>query len=441
MNMAASGNAARIEARLAAALANSFPEQKTQLRSLGREIEMPVLQHDLTPGSVPAILQDLVHCGAKPEVKDGYLGAIISELGTLCVEAGTSTLEYSSVPARDLFALQALFDKALPELAQTLARHNCDAFGLGLNPLVQDPAKLATPKPHYAALRQAVGSVWDLFNITCGDHVHVSVLRDEALSVRNALDLATPLFQALFANSNLRGGRVQPQAMHREFVMRKSHPESTRTGPLLMTLPDFESCVRLRLRERHVLSKQMRDQERAHYTIESGAFADWAAQRSTLSDADLFKAFQFHDHYTWNVVRLRPDYGTVEMRVACAQPFEDGMLYPALVLGLAEMADYVVTEVLTALPKYEDRVRWCDATLCSPALQTARDIDLGVRLLQLAEEGLRIRGQGEDALITPLFERHQRKTNPALRLKDAVNRLGLDAAIRARGLSCAPQKV
>jgi len=416
-------------------IAAAFPILRNPLRTVGRELEMPILTRDLKPADVNKILQTFIASGGTPKFKDGFLGAVTVPEGICSIEAGTGTFEFSSIATQDLFQLDHLTKGFLEDVSRKLSPLGYDAFGLGINPMVSDFSTLGTPKPHYAALRSAIGPAWDWFNVTCGDHVHVAVSRSEALAVRNALDLSTPLFQALFANSAVCGGVLRKEAMYRESRMRKIHPEQSRTGQLGFLGNSWEIQTEIRGAERHYLSRTYDTEGLATYHAEEGTFADWLELHKDLDSQALFDAYLFHDHYTWNVVRLRPEYGTVEMRVACAQPFTDGVLYPALVLGISEVAEEVANQILDQLPEVEDRVHWCAATLERPELQTAREMYLGMKLLLLAESGLSQRGLGEERLIHPLIARFDGRRNPAIDLKLEAERLGLVCALKNRALS------
>jgi gamma-glutamylcysteine synthetase len=119
----------------------------------------------------------------------------------------------------------------------------------------------------------------------------------------------------------------------------------------------------------------------------------------------------------WSCARLSPDYGTVEDRVACAQPPGEQTANAALVLGLVERAEELC-ELADTLPLQA----WVDARVdaccrgLSAQVGTVPVVALAEKMLAIAERGLWARGLAEDRFLDPLRERLARNENPATRL-------------------------
>jgi gamma-glutamylcysteine synthetase len=119
----------------------------------------------------------------------------------------------------------------------------------------------------------------------------------------------------------------------------------------------------------------------------------------------------------WSCTRLSPAYGTVEDRVACAQPPGEQLANAALVLGLVERAGELCELAdAVALGSWVDaRVDACCRGL-SAQVGTVPVVALAENMLAIAERGLAARGLAEDRFLDPLRERLARGENPATRL-------------------------
>lgn len=132
-----------------------------------------------------------------------------------------------------------------------------------------------------------------------------------------------------------------------------------------------------------------------------------------LTDIQYLRTFKFED------LTFR---GTIEFRSVCCQPITDCMTVAAFHLGLKEQL-YQLEELLKqdhviyhhGYTAGELRKLFNRSTLPS-FVDEDHLYELVGKVLDLAKEGLKGRGYGEEELLLPLYGRMEHRTNPAKRM-------------------------
>lgn len=157
-------------------------------------------------------------------------------------------------------------------------------------------------------------------------------------------------------------------------------------------------------------------------------FVEQLRRDPALQDPEAaFEAFLFHEHYIWPSARPRSRIGTVEIRPACQQTPDLAWVPAALGLGLIEAADALESYLEESLGKFY----W-------GALQEHRElaVEHGIiarepvphfldTIVNIAEEGLRHRGEGEEIFLESVRDRLERRTGPADEAKALFEKSGL----------------
>jgi gamma-glutamylcysteine synthetase len=145
-----------------------------------------------------------------------------------------------------------------------------------------------------------------------------------------------------------------------------------------------------------------------------------------------FDAFLFHEHYIWNSARLRVAYGTIEIRPACQQPWDEQMAAAALGVGLIEASEEIDDFVQDALGAgYWSIMRTYHRQVIRTGLAAPQPApNFLSQIVMLAAEGLRRRGVGEERLLAPIYRRLERKLNPAQRIRYLFHSDGIDGLLR-----------
>ena len=151
---------------------------------------------------------------------------------------------------------------------------------------------------------------------------------------------------------------------------------------------------------------------------ENGRYRKILVQPSVY-DIEYLRTFKFED------ITYR---GTIEFRSVCCQPISDSMVVAAFHLGIKNNLDrteqilqndkvllgngYTTTElrkllIKTEMPSFID---------IDGLYRLARDV------VDAASDGLKSRGKGEEILLAPLYERIDKRTNPARTMLNLMNR-------------------
>ena len=137
-----------------------------------------------------------------------------------------------------------------------------------------------------------------------------------------------------------------------------------------------------------------------------------------IEDIQYLRTFKFED------LTFR---GTIEFRSVCCQPIQDAMTVAAFHLGLKnelralnellEQDHVMYHHGYTAgeLRKMFVQQEW-------PSFVNQDELYVLVgKVLELAKKGLESRGYGEERLLEPLFERMEKRTNPAKKMLELRN--------------------
>ena len=129
-----------------------------------------------------------------------------------------------------------------------------------------------------------------------------------------------------------------------------------------------------------------------------------------IEDLQYLRTFKFED------LTFR---GTVEFRSVCCQPIKDCMTVAAFHLGLKNQIDPLENLLKNDHVIYHHGYTAGELRKMFNQKELPSFVDedqlygLAKNVLDLAKEGLRMRGYGEEVLLEPLYERVKNRTNPA----------------------------
>ena len=382
-------------------------------RSVGVELEYPVVDEHGHPAAPARVTDAAAHFGT-----------------AVTTDMGHSTLEARVGPVGDLHQLDKRIADLLAELSAVLGASGCRLLGYGMQPAAGIADRLLSPGERYRQLHDGSmpapdGARWGgLLCLSASSQVHVDVSVAEAASVTGALNRTAALRIALMANSPWSARLPGAGQGRRELFWDRAYPHRPgRWGilPPSETLADHARTVLatdafLASRDGRVL----RIDEPVTWTelLRSGrpvTALNVEGVRHLLrpSVTDPLE----HLGAVWSCARLSPDYGTVEERVACAQPPGEQAANAALVLGLVECAGEL-RDLADAMPFRS----WVDARVDASSrglaarVGTVPVVALVEKMLSIAERGLSARGLSEERFLDPLRERLARSENPATRL-------------------------
>lgn len=402
-----------LTARLTERLRASFPQRPPPLRRLGREAEYPVVNPDGTAADLQPLFRRLGETGWELKTEGDLLVGALGECDVL-LEVGRGTLEIVTPPCADLHELRRVHERAMAAVVHAATSQAMLVLGLGMQPVTGPVPELMSPKERYFELLRLMGPPWLAFATTASDQVHVDIGRDEALPLTNLLNLLSPITLALCGNSPIAEGRIGPMC-GREPALQAVYPQDHRHGMLPGPYARLEDHV-----------ARIAD---LPYLLQGGVpFRDWVADRPGV---DVWAAFLHHERYVWNYARPRAAIGTIEVRAACQQPWEEHDA--AAVLG---------TAMVCAADALADLMHQALGPEAWPAMHTWRQqvVALGLaapepvpgligEVLDRCMIGLARRGRGEEALLGPLYDRVGARRSPGEAAIDALSEGGLDGLL------------
>ncbi len=399
----------------------AFPAKLRGPRTIGREAEHPVVDAEGVFVDVSGLLPQLAAPGDLTAKYDAVYTDLLVELSgpefTYALEVGRGTIEISTRPCADLFQVEQCYQAALARLVQAATLRGWHVLGYGIQPLSPPSLPLLTPKQRYQALLERMGDEWFWYAVTASDQTQIDIARPELLTQLNTGLLMAPVIIALCANSPVVGGQLLGFASAREGHMCSTTPFDQRHGMPISAYDSIEEFI-TRLSRLDVLLRREG----------SRLLPDWGHFDEKLRAGQVtFDDFLLHDHYIWHSARLRTAYATVELRPACQQPPHEPMAACALCLGLAEAAATIHAFVSQRLgANYWLRMRSWHRRVISSGLAAPQPVEgFLAEILRMAEDAVRARGLGEEVYFAPLWQRLEKKENPALAARRLFLRSGL----------------
>lgn len=398
---------------LAAQFTAAFPEDQPHPRTVGREVEYPVV----TPGGQAADVRYLwEHLLAEGDLRPHYDSVVPNLIVGLDgeeynyeLEVGVGTVEITTRPCTDLYEVQRIVEHAVRRLVRAASRRSWQVLAYGIQPITPPSLALMAPKQRYQSLYRAMGADWLWYTVTASDQCHVAIRRDEIVNMLNLGNLMAPVLIALCANSPIFGGKISPFCSAREGQHLKIDAHEHRHGMPMRPYTSIADFVTTVAQATYLIRRE--DNE---VLPNSRPFTDYLAEHGPD-----FDAFLFHEHYVWNSARLRSTYGTIEIRPACQQPWSEHMAAMALGVGLIEAATPIMRYIEAELGEdYWTIMRTYHRQVIAKGLDAPQPApNFLENIAKIAQEGLRQRGQAEERLLQPIFSRLLRRQNPAQRAR------------------------
>lgn len=415
---------------------DAFPERVAGPRTVGRELEFPLVAADGTAADVRR-LWDLLLASGDFKPKHDTSGLLVEATGrdvSYTIEVGVGTMEVNTRPCQSLLEVQSIAEQGVQRLVRVAAAYGWRVLGYGIQPVTPPALSLMTPKQRYQSLYRAMGASWLWYTVTAADQVHWAITRAEVIPVLNFGNLMAPVIVALCANSPVHAATLSPYCSAREAQHVLIHASEHRHGMPARPFADAEEFVRRLAQASHLIA---RSDGRA--IPQARPFTATLAELEGDPDA-AYDAFLFHEHYIWNSARARAAYGTIELRPACQQPWGEQMAAATLGIGLlearAEIEAYLGEAIGSGGGAYREAAWETMRIWHKQVIRSGLDAPQPAprflhRILMLAEEALRRRGLNEEPLLAPLWSRLDRAENPAQRARRIYRSDGLATLITA----------
>lgn len=413
-------------AEIATRFTSHFRERLRPIRKVGQEAEFPVVWPDGRAGDVDQVLKALLgEESARAQYDDPESQSLLAgvELAdtVYAIEVGRGTVEMSIEPHDDLWASQAAFDKALYRLKRAVESHNMRLLGFGIQPRTPPFPALMTAKRRYRALYAAIGAPWLYLATTASLQVHVDICRAELMDAINWLSVLSGPIIALCANSSVYAGRAGRFVAGREGLLRRLGEHRYGIPPRCFASRE-EYFAYLCDYDCYVIK------EHGRFRRFNRPFTRYLARHGPD-----FDAFLWHEHYIWNSARARVKASTIELRPACQQPPGEAIAVAALAVGWVESLPGVRDFLCAALGSdpWPTMIAYRRAAVRDALAAPEPVPGFLAGLITLAEDGLKRRGRGEESLLTPIWNRLDRRRSPGQNARELFRRRGADQLIEA----------
>ncbi len=437
-------------------LYNEFIKPTTQKKNyIGVEIEIPIINLDKK-----AVNFDVVHKvtdefqNEYPDFKtDGidFDGNVFSLKNSktddiLCYDCSYNNIEFAMGKEKDLFSINERFSEFYNFVKKSFQEYNHTLTGMGINPYRKYNLNQPIPSERYLMLYHHLKSYKNYKNIRMQFHeypeygmfssasqVQLDVHKDNLVKTINVFSKIEPIKALLFSNSVL-FGEDNTLTCFRDILWEYSthgvNPHNI--GGYDVDFKDLDD-LQAYLESLNIYCV-MRDG--AYINFPSINLLDYYSRefvsgeiyckgkyrkidiRPCLEDINYLRPFKFIN------LTFR---GTIEFRSICTQPIRDSMCVAAFHLGLKDKLDemdeiiknddviyhkgYTASElrklfIQRDIPSFIDKNDLCRLT---------REI------VDLASDGLKERGIGEEIFLKTLYERIKNHTNPGKSFINSIN--------------------
>ena len=429
------------------------PTKKERPDYIGVEIEMPVVnlngQAVDEAVSIAAAESFIEHFGFIESGRDtdgNITSARDSKNGDiLSFDCCYSNLELSFGKAVGLFEIKERFEKYVRFLNSEFEKHGYTLTGMGVNPNADINHNLPIQNERYRMLYHHLHSYPkhknevamrfherpDFGTFTSASQVQLDVRYDELTDVINVFGLLEPYKALLFANSYLPDypDFLCVRNMLWEHSMQGYNPHNVgmfgKKVSGIDELIDYigTQSIYCTMRDGRYIdfTPLTLDEFFSRDSVEGEYFDGENYQKLTfvpeISDLEYLRTFKFED------LTFR---GTIEYRSSCCQPLSEALTVAAFHTGLKEKL-YELKEVLEkddVIYSHGFNALELQKLLSKQKLpeyiDTAAVEKQLIIILDLAADGLKKRGFGEEVLLSPLYERVHEHTNPAKEMLDGI---------------------
>ena len=428
------------------------PKKKKRKKYIGVEIEMPILNLKKKPVDfelIHGITDEFMETfGFEKEGIDdegNVYAAVDGKTGDiLSYDCSYNNLEFSFGKSENLNEIFARFRKYYSYLNHRLKEHHHTLTGMGINPYYIYNRLEPIPNGRYRMLLHHIKSykeydipmyfheypAYGLFS--SASQVQLDVEYENLVDTINVFSKLEPVKAILFSNSVMLNEQEEIACIRDMFWENSTHGINPHNiGMFEYELESVEDLIKyiettsmycVEKNEKYINFPPVNILQYFRQEQIEGEYFDGKEYKKIkftpeIEDIKYLRTFKFED------LTFR---GTIEFRSACCQPIEDVMSVSAFHLGLLNNLEKL-KEILdndrtlyhrgynaSELRKLFNRINW-------PENFNQENVYSQVKkIIDLAKEGLQQRRLGEEKFLEPLYERIEKRTNPA---KQMLNKL------------------
>lgn len=429
------------------------PTEREPTKKVGLEFELPIVNRRCMPVDFRAVhrmTDEFISRFSFATIQRDDDGSIYSAVNDatgdgLSYDCSFNTLEFSFGTEEDMNRLYSRFRDYYTFAVKSLGKENHTLTGMGINPRHGVNHNVPVRSERYRMLLHHLSS-YTLYGdaipfhshpnfglFSCASQVQLDVRKDTLARTVNTFNKLEPMKALLLANSPW-GEGFETLCSRDNFWKNSLHGLNRRNVDMfdreLTGVDDIIDYIRgmsIYCVERDGKYINFRPTPLTEYfTADSveGEFFDGSTYRDIrfaprAEDIQYLRAFKLED------ITFR---GTVEFRSVCQQPVSEIMATGALHAGLIQELD-ALTELLDSDRTVYNRGY---TPMELRAMFNMRELPdfldkraasaLLLRIVELAESGLRRRGFGEEKYLAPLYGRAERLLSPARQMADGIDR-------------------
>lgn len=432
------------------------PTKADRSRCIGIEIEMPVVNLNKSPVEEAVVFEMSQGFRERFGFKavgfdaDGNINSMLDDMtgDDLSFDCSYSNLELSLGKGENLFEIKKRFDEYYKFINGFFRKYNYTLTGMGINPYYNINYNKPIPNERYRMLYHYLHSYKkhkhigtnvvfhnrpDFGTFTSASQVQIDVGYDDLLDVINTFGLLEPYKALLFSNSYLPENPklLCARNMLWEHSMQGYNPHNI--GMFEHSLNSIDDLVD------YIKSTSI------YCTIRNGKYIDFTpVPISEYLQLDSIKG-EYFDGERYREVEITPSLddlaylrtfkfedltfrGTIEFRSSCCQPIKDSMTVAAFHIGLIEnvptLKKLLEDDTVIYSHGYDSsELQRIFSNREIPSFADKQKISQKlIEILDLAADGLKSRGHGEEFFLKPLYERAEKLTNPARKMIDGLEK-------------------
>lgn len=433
------------------------PTKKKRENYVGIEIEMPIVNlekkavdfsvvHDITADFME-------HFQFQEEGKDeeGNIYSISDKVhgDILSYDCSYNNLELSLGKEKELFSIHNRFILYYEYLQKEFQKYHYTLTGMGVNPYRIYNHNIPIPNGRYRMLFHHLNSYKkyhlpmyfheypEYGTFSSASQVQLDVDYEELLMMLRTFSMLEPIKALLFSNSVLLDEHEELLCCRDMFWENSMHGINPHNIGMfdccleseedLLSYIESTSIYCVEREEKYINFSPINIMEYFSMPYIEGEYYENGTYKKIqvkpqIKDIQYLRTFKFED------LTFR---GTIEFRSACCQPIKDCMTVAAFHLGLQNQLQKLnkLLEQDHVIYHHGYTASELRKMLVCKKLPRFLDVECLYKLvreiLDLAAEGLRLRGYGEECMMKPLYKRVENRTNPAKRLLELRNQ-GID---------------
>lgn len=433
------------------------PTKEKRKNYIGIEIEMPIINMEKKAvdfgvvHKVTARFKEYFCFQEADKDEEGKIYSISDKVheDILSYDCSYNNLELSLGREKELFAIQHRFLAYYEFLQKEFGKYHYTLTGMGVNPYRIYNHNVPIPNGRYRMLFHHLNSYkrYDLpmffhkypefGTFSSASQVQLDVNYEDLLTTIRAFTMVEPIKALLFSNSVLLDEQEELLCCRDMFWENSTHGINPHNIGMFDCSIDSEeelisyiastSIYCVEREEKYINFPPIKIMEYFNSKYVEGEYYENGRYKKIqvipqIEDLQYLRTFKFED------LTFR---GTIEFRSVCCQPIRDCMTVAAFHLGLKNQLeklnellnqDYIIYHQGYTASELR-KMFLCDKL---PEFVDKENLyELVRKVLEIAKEGLKKRGYGEECLLEPLFKRALNQTNPAKKVLD-LRKQGVD---------------